>query len=333
CEGVLCTGGTSCDPLSGVCQCGGAVCDGGMACIDGGCAVDPCFGVTCPGGPGNACYGGLCHCGGPDGPLCDTGQLCVAAAKSCQPSELCQGVSCPPGTLCGAGDGLCHCAGVDGPVCVGGASCVLYGLDGGPPLPPDAGLPDGGLIGRCLGGDLCAGVACPQGESCNAASGACLCGADAGFPGVACGVGQICGALPGGAGPSCITPCDPYAQPPFQSVPSCPKADGGAPDASVSQGCYYEALASALLCEPSGHGTDGAPCSVQSDCAAGFGCFAPPASLDAGAGGNQCWAFCDSFDGGVHTCAGFGRQCAEVALLSGDGGVMPIGACFPASQP
>ncbi len=335
CAGVLCPGGTSCDPLDGLCKCGVSVCDGGEICADAGCVADPCFGVFCPGsldgGGGNSCFGGLCHCGGPDGPICDTGQSCATASKSCQPSELCQGVSCEPGAICGPADGLCHCGGVSGPVCGGGATCVLYGLDAGPPLPADAGLTDGGIVGRCLGGNLCAGVACPEGESCDPTSGACLCGATSGSSGFACGPGQICESLPGWSGPGCLTPCNPYAQPPFQNVPSCPKADGGAPDAAVPEACYLEPDASVVICERSGPGTDGAPCGIQSDCAPGFGCFPPPA--DAGTSALQCWAFCDSFDGGIHTCLGFGRQCVGEAEIAQDGGLVQVGACFPASQP
>ena len=288
--------------------------------------------MNCLGAPGNGCFGGVCRCGGSDGPVCDTGQLCIASAKSCQPSELCAGTSCEPGTVCVPADGLCHCGALAGPVCVGGASCVLYAAADGGPLPPgyDGG---GAIVGRCLGGDLCAGVVCAAGERCDSASGECRCGQDAGFAGLSCAASQICGLLPGAAAPGCLTPCDPYAQPPYQSTPGCPNASEP-PDASVPQGCFFEAamgVAGAVVCEPSGAGTDGTSCQRQSDCAAGYSCFPPPPDqADAGAV-TACRAFCDTFDGGVHGCAILGRQCVGEADLGGDAGLVQLGACQPVS--
>ncbi len=339
CSGVLCAAGESCDPSSGACLCGGAVCDGGQACIDGGCAEDPCLGVHCPGAPDDACWGGVCRCGGPDGPICDTGQVCVASSKTCAPAALCAGTTCAGGSICGPADGLCHCGGLAGRVCQGGAVCVLFFPDGGPV--PDGGAAAGGdggaavpagLVGKCLGGNLCAGVTCPNGESCDETSGQCLCGGDAGVAGFACAPGQFCGTLAGGAAPQCLTPCDVYAQPPFTKVSACPRLDGGAPDASIPQACYYEAQEEGTLCEPRGAGLDGDPCGVQTDCAPGFGCFAPPAGSDGG-GGLSCWAYCDTFNGGVHGCAILGRQCVSVTILSlSDGGSLGIGACEPSGS-
>ncbi|HUB05975.1 MAG TPA: hypothetical protein VMB50_03195 [Myxococcales bacterium] len=343
CTGVLCAAGESCDPSDGSCRCGGAVCDGGQACIDGGCAADPCLGVHCSGAPDDACYGGACRCGGPDGPICDTGQVCVASAKTCEPAALCAGTSCQAGAICGPSDGLCHCGALAGPVCTGGAVCVLFFPDGGqvpdagPSLdggaeggaPVDAGPPTG-LVGRCLGGNLCAGVTCPEGESCDETSGDCLCGTDAGFAGFKCNPAQFCGSLPG-HGPSCLTSCDVYDQPPYTKTSACPLADGGSPDASVPQACFFEGALGDTLCEPVGKGIDGDPCAAQTDCAAGYGCFTAVGGGDAGSG-PACWAFCDTFSGvgGVHGCAILGRTCVRVTVLPlGDGGVLGIGACEP----
>ena len=339
CTGVVCPAGTSCDPGDSVCKCSGTACATGQACIDGGCAVDPCFGVTCtgastPGVPGNSCYGGVCRCGGPDGPVCDTGQVCSGISKTCTPAALCQGTSCEPGAICGPADGLCHCGAVDGPVCTGGGICVLgvAGVDGG----ADAGRAgDGGasgpLVGRCLGGNLCAGVTCPAGESCDQSTGVCRCGADAGVVGFSCLPNQYCGTAPGATAPACLTPCDPYNQPPFKTAADCPKA-AGAPDASVSQSCYYLINLDATLCQPEGKGLDGTPCGAPTDCTSGYGCFAPASGSDGG--GPACWAYCDTFlPSGIHGCQVLGRQCLQQTVFSlSDGGSLGIGACEPSGQ-
>jgi hypothetical protein len=360
CIGVVCPAGMSCDSSDGSCRCGGAACSTGEGCIDGGCAVDPCFGVNCtgastPGTPGNSCYGGICRCGGADGPVCDTGQLCVGGTKTCQPAALCEGTSCEPGAICGPSDGLCHCGAIDGPVCAGGAICVLVatGGDGGSAVDAgskdagtgvtdgghaaDAGSGSGGssgssgaLVGRCLGGNLCAGISCPTGESCDQGSGTCLCGADAGLAGFSCSSTQYCGIAPGATAPTCLTPCNPYDQPPFTSSPDCPKTSG-LPDASVVQSCYYLDNLDATLCQAEGPGLDGDSCNSSTDCTSGYGCFAPAIGSDAG--GSACWGYCDTFLGGVHGCQIIGRQCLQQAEVSlSDGGTLGIGACEPSGQ-
>ncbi len=355
CTGVVCPAATSCDPSDGVCKCSGTACATGQACIDGGCAADPCFGVNCTGAPGNSCYGGLCRCGGPDGPVCDTGQLCVSSSKTCTPAALCEGTTCEPGALCGPSDGLCHCGGIDGPVCAGGAVCVLVtlGPDGGTVADAGSSHGDGGhladagpgggtgssgsssgaLVGLCLGGNLCAGVTCPTGESCDQGSGRCLCGEDAGAgaAGFSCSATEYCGIAPGATAPSCLTPCNPYDQPPFVTGSDCPKTSG-APDASVSQSCYYLDDLDATLCQPEGMGLDGDPCGVSTDCTSGYGCFQPAVSADGG--GPACWEYCDTFlSGGVHGCQILGRQCLQQAVISlSDGGSLGIGACEPSGQ-
>ena len=355
CTGVVCPAGTSCDPGDGVCKCGGSACATGQACIDGGCAADACFGVNCTGAPDNACYGGLCRCGGADGPVCDTGQLCVASSKTCTPAALCEGTTCEPGALCGPSDGLCHCGAISGPVCTGGAICVVEPSvpdagpvgDAGPAHDggaTDAGRPggdagsggsgsgsNGQLVGRCLGGNLCAGVTCPVGEVCDQSTGACLCGADAGVTGFSCLPSQYCGVAPGATAPACLTPCNPYDQPPFTTSADCPKTSG-APDASVSQSCYFLGNLQATLCQPEGKGLDGDPCGAPTDCTSGYGCFSPAADSDGG--GPACWAYCDTFlSGGVHGCRILGRQCLEQSDVTlSDGGSLGIGACEPSGQ-
>jgi hypothetical protein len=357
CTGVICPAGTSCDSTDGVCKCGGASCTTGQACIDGGCAADPCFGVNCTGtSEGNACYGGLCRCGGPDGPVCDTGQTCLSSSKTCTVSGACDSTTCSGGEICGPVDGLCHCGAIAGPVCGGGAVCVLLPAsaldagvvadagvspsadggshDAGPTPSPDGG--SGGLVGVCLGGNLCANTSCPPGESCDPSTGACLCGADggAGIAGFSCQPNQYCGVAPGSTAASCLTPCNPYDQPPFTGTPDCPRTSGGLPDASVAQCCDYLSLSGVdvTLCQPQGKGLDGDPCAEPTDCSSGFGCFSPPAGADGG--GPSCWAYCDTFlAGGTHGCLVSGRVCLQSAELHlSDGGVLGIGACEPSGQ-
>jgi hypothetical protein len=356
CTGVVCPAGDSCDASDGVCKCNGTPCATGQGCIDGGCAADPCFGVNCTGavssGPGNACYGGVCRCGGADGPVCDTGQVCEGSSKTCQPAALCEGTTCQAGAICGPSDGLCHCGAVAGPVCTGGAVCVLVPVasdagvvdaggvadagDAGSSPGSDAGSPGGSgggsngtLVGVCLGGNLCAGVDCPTGESCDQTTGACLCGADAGAAGFSCSPSEYCGVAPGATAPGCLTPCDPDDQPPFVTAADCPKASGGLPDASVSQSCYYLTDLEATLCQPEGKGLDGDPCNLPSDCTSGYDCFGPPDG-----GGSACWQLCDTFlSGGVNGCQILGRQCLQQPVPPlPDGGSLGIGACEPSGS-
>lgn len=91
CIGVTCANGTTCDPVDGVCKCGGP---GGPVCASN---------QICSLGPPPKCQGGA-QCSLPDG----------------GPR------SCPSGTSCDPEDGLCKCGGRGGVVCA-----AAGGADGG----------------------------------------------------------------------------------------------------------------------------------------------------------------------------------------------------------
>ncbi len=326
CQGVSCSLGQACDPLDGTCKCGAAPCGAGQLCADGGCVSDPCFGVTCV-GQNNQCYGGVCHCGASAGPICDQEQFCDGTA--CRENSVCANVVCEPGTVCGAQDALCHCGAPSGPICRGSSTCVLYLPDSGLPLPPDAGALSGGpgvIFGRCLGGDLCAGVLCAAGESCDSATGACLCGTfDGGTPPLTCNVGQVCGADALG-NPLCQTPCSPYGA----RCPPILPTDGGAVQ---PQACYYDPALGQALCQKAGTHAEGDACGLPNECLTGMSCEQPPPELAAAGAVPSCRAYCNSFDGGTLGCNLQDRQCFPVTLITTDAGNLAIGACWPPLPP
>jgi hypothetical protein len=153
-----------------------------------------------------------------------------------------------------------------------------------------------------------------------------------------CSKGFFCGSVDGGTPPQCFQPCDPYAQDcPFLAPP----ADGGTPDGSIEQGCYYEPWMDALVCEPvlNPGGYEGLACNENSDCPVdpvygGLACFPLTADeLDAGFV-RACRYYCDSFDGGSHVCPGVGhggglRQCVPIAIVDPGGTSIAVGACQP----
>jgi len=108
CDGVVCMGGTVCDPRDplGRCvenNCRGLGCGGGEICnIDTGvCDADPCTTVTC--GAMEACRDGVCEaiCAGVD---CAAGEVCRAG--TCE-GDLCADSSCPGGEICAPATGDC----------------------------------------------------------------------------------------------------------------------------------------------------------------------------------------------------------------------------------
>lgn len=324
CAGLLCPGGESCNPKTGACVCGAATCAAAQTCVDGGCLADPCAGVTCS-GANNFCFAGLCHCGTSAGPTCNEEQFCDGTA--CREDSICAAVTCEPGTVCGANDGLCHCGGTAGPTCRGNSTCVLYLPDSGLPLPSDAGLVPGtpGLFGRCLGGDLCAGVACSPGEVCDPVTGTCLCGTlDAGTKAVRCTQAQFCGQDQSGE-VTCLTECNPYGAP---CAPLLIRTDAGTTTV-VPEACFYEPALGQLLCEAAGTGSEGDACTNQTACLTGSTCAQPPDALaDAGAV-VSCRQFCNTFDGGPLGCNTQDRQCFPVILIVSDGGNVAVGTCWP----
>jgi hypothetical protein len=343
CQNVLCPGGESCNPTSGNCDCGSATgCTGGQACVDGGCVTDLCFGLHCS-GAGMACYAGVCRCGSSTGPACNQDEVCQGNA--CVLSAKCLTVSCTPGNVCSAADGLCHCASVDGPICQGQSTCTLYFPSSGLVPPNGASYPDSGILGYCLGGNLCQSVNGGRGctnplENCDPTTGYCLCGtiSDAGPLPPRCAQGDFCASLDGGIAPQCFQPCDPYAQNCPTLAPPDGGRDGGAPDASLVQGCYYEPVMNALVCEPVANlsSYESLACGKNGDCIQGQDCF-PLSGDELDAGFVQaCRYFCDNFDGGQHLCPGVGhggspvRQCVPISIVTDDAGTTTaVGACQP----
>jgi subtilase family serine protease len=109
---------------------------------------------------------GLCKCGGAGGAVCGAGETCDTASKTCQ-APTCA-TSCPAGTTCGD-DGACHCGSATGTVCATGTECTS--------------------LGRCEVRNVCAGVQCSAGMTCDPlAEGACRCGPG----GPACEANQRC---------------------------------------------------------------------------------------------------------------------------------------------
>ncbi|MBK7859049.1 MAG: hypothetical protein IPJ65_10610 [Archangiaceae bacterium] len=146
CAQVTCIGGTTCDPVDGLCRCGG---QGGPVCTAAQlCNVGPP--PTCQGGP--ACTGadggqtlctggtscdpsdGRCRCGGLGGVVCQGGEVCVSSALSMACRAPCDPLSpaCSTGTWCffdgAASPPTAYCAPpsnvrAEGQACVSATSC------------------------------------------------------------------------------------------------------------------------------------------------------------------------------------------------------------------
>ncbi len=146
------------------------LCPSSYVCTDEG---SPCDGVTC--GAGEVCEPATGRC--VDEPACDVCAACDTAAD------------CPYGDcfeVDGAGVCMLECARASD--CPAGTTCEEVGLIGGGSvqlcLPPsDTGelCPGDFVCGDSESVDLCDGVSCPAGQSCDSATGRCVGGApDAG---------------------------------------------------------------------------------------------------------------------------------------------------------
>ncbi|HWV38776.1 MAG TPA: hypothetical protein VN033_09910 [Vulgatibacter sp.] len=172
CKDAQCGPGLVCDPEDGICKCAGVACDPGQSCMDGECVEDLCAGVNCTLNAICSRLDGACHCMGSTGPICGTGEACVAETMTCEGTDLCAGVICGGGTACDPADGKCHCDGTmlsNSPICDPGQTCI---------------------DGRCVGGELCRDVQCPADFQCDPRTGLCRCG-DAN-DGPVCEAGQTC---------------------------------------------------------------------------------------------------------------------------------------------
>lgn len=171
------TGRVTCDPLDGVCKCGGRgglVCEPGTIChLDQNtptCISENCNNVACA--PFEACdaIDGTCKC---NGVVCDEGSTCLA--DGCSETNPCAGVVCGDNQVCDPADRICKCG---TGICSMGETCRL----------------DSRGVGFCVGAN-CVGKNCAEGTVCNPADGLCHCGS---ADGDVCTTGQTC-KLDGGA--------------------------------------------------------------------------------------------------------------------------------------
>lgn len=149
CDGVVCSGGTTCSPIDGKCRCGGAdnaapICSSTQTCdqanrrCTGGNA---CATVQCAAGSNLSCDDeeGICKCGGRDGLVCADGEGCVpsvdlpvpSCVKRCDPLRTdCSGDHATGLTGCyyGAASQIAFCAepgsARDGEDCTTTTDCV-----------------------------------------------------------------------------------------------------------------------------------------------------------------------------------------------------------------
>lgn len=246
CDGVRCGPGMSCDEVNGSCTCAGASCDEGESCVEGICVIDLCSGVSC--GANEVCspYDGACHCGGPLGEVCTGGESCFESEDEsgaetfvCVFSRACEGVSCAAGTICDPADGRCRCGGIGPsfPACSEDQRC---------------------LDGQCMGGGLCvhdgAPIECPEGLSCDPATGECSCG---GVGGSLCGPEERCVTVPGGK--QCAAGCT------LLEVPSTCEEDFD---------CYYDEATPEIppSCRATGEKVRGSSCNAPGECGPGLHC-------------------------------------------------------------
>lgn len=169
------TAGLACDPVDGLCKCGGhggPVCPSNTVChLDDDttpptptCVSTACDAVTCDLHEACDAADGLCKC---HGESCGPGRTCLA--DGCADADPCAGVTCGPHETCDPANRICTCG---GSTCSVGQTCA----------------PDEAGVGHCVG-RLCVGKNCGEGSVCNPADGLCHCG---GAGGDACTVGQTC---------------------------------------------------------------------------------------------------------------------------------------------
>lgn len=148
-------------------------------------------GVGCSSGPRNLCTerrvqcaapetcdptDGLCKCGGIGGVDCQEGFICDVNSTTCL-STVCGDITCGGGTACDITDNVCKCGGTGGQECGPSQFCNP-------------------ALGRCEAALDCSTVTCESSaETCDPASGQCLCGE------ATCGEGETC--VAGEAGATC----------------------------------------------------------------------------------------------------------------------------------
>jgi hypothetical protein len=171
------TGQISCDPVDGVCKCGGQW-KNGVTCGDREvCKIDTSVSPPSPTCVSQACDGKLCGhdeaCDARDGECKCAGVKCgpdeTCNAGVCEPGNPCAGIVCREGETCDPNERTCKCG---DEICSVGQSCRV-GVDN---------------QGYCVGA-LCVGVNCAEGSECSPVDGLCHCGNTSG---PACTAGQAC---------------------------------------------------------------------------------------------------------------------------------------------
>ncbi len=266
---------------------------------------------------------GVCKCGGRGGVVCADGFVCDPVANTCQ-STKCARVDCSDkfGTSCDVLDGTCKCGGTGGKVCAENEQCQP-------------------LTKTCAPSIDCRSAGCKRFESCEQATGKCLCGASS------CAANQACSVGGGGAktctttaclGVSCtganvcdsadgLCKCNGVVCQSGEAC-ACPLgSDGGTCDASARScragtACLGVTCQNGTTCDPVDGvckcgGPGGPVCAANQVCSLG-----PPPKCQ---GGQQC----TNPDGGTKTCPS-GTSCDPedgVCKCGGRGGVV----CAPAS--
>lgn len=238
CKGKSCPSGQACDPSDGHCKCSGVVCELNESCIEGECMDDRCAGVNCTINAVCSRADGSCHCMGSTGPICTTGEACVADSMLCEGTSLCDGVVCGGGTACDPADGKCHCDGTyasGSPICEAGQTCIN---------------------GKCIGGELCKDVECPEDHQCDTKSGICRCGDASAGP--ICEPGDACTFMLERW--TCAQPCTLLGSP-----TGCENGFSCVLDVSLKSGQPF--------CAPSGTKNNDQECVFAYDCKEGLVCM------------------------------------------------------------
>lgn len=262
-KNVRCQSPLLCDPVDGVCKCGGrggVVCPEGFVCASelNACVTTKCEGKVCAAGTSCDIADGECKCGGTGGMVCGAGELCDPVAKRCAPILDCNQVACPRNEYCDGATGRCLCGGAP---CEPGKACSL-GAGGARTC-----VADPCSATTCAGATVCdpadgfckcGGVMCQSGESC-----LCPPGVDAGTCGVSaricrpstactnvtCAGGATCdptdglckcGTVPGGPVCSGDQICSPPPLAQCQGGAKCSEADGGAKVCAGGTSCDAE---------------------------------------------------------------------------------------------
>ncbi len=180
---VRCEDPLTCDPLDGVCKCGGrggTVCRENYVCDIGSvtCVPTLCANVNCSNGMSCDGTDGKCKCGGTGGKACEPGFVCDPAKKQCAGALSCAELACPKNQVCDPQTVTCKCGTA---TCQADETCSV-GQDGA----------------KACTQSLCATTRCAPGTACDPVDGYCKCN------GVLCQSGQACACPAGSDGGACL---------------------------------------------------------------------------------------------------------------------------------